>query len=75
MIKGKLHLSFATAMAAVGALFSPAALAGSNSTKRQAPRRQQPRLQAQVRLQAAQAKRDRRALRNLRIKANGGYRR
>jgi hypothetical protein len=35
--------------------------------------KQLPRKESQLRLQAAQAKRDRRALRNLRIKANGGY--
>jgi phosphoribosylformylglycinamidine (FGAM) synthase-like enzyme len=50
------------------------ALASASSTqKRSSSRRQQPRLDAQVHQQAAQAKRDRRALRNLRIKARGGY--
>ncbi len=74
MNKFKLYTSAVSLLASVGALFVPPA-PDSGTSKRQAPRRQQPRLQAQVRLQAAQAKRDRRALRNLRIKANGGYRR
>ena len=45
----------------------------SSPQKRSGSRRQQPRLDAQLHQQAAQAKRDRRALRNLRIKARGGY--
>jgi hypothetical protein len=66
-----------TFMAAMTAMlassFGGGFASASSPQKRSGSRRQQPRLDAQVHQQAAQAKRDRRALRNLRIKARGGY--
>lgn len=62
----------ATGMA-VGAQQALEVIADKPSRRTGSKPKQQPRKDSQLRLQAAEAKRDRRALRNLRIKARGGF--
>jgi len=69
--KGRSFLTGHAFLAAMHAMLA-AGSASFGKRSKSSPRRQ-PRKDSQMRLQAAQAKRDRRALRNQQIKARGGY--